>query len=109
MAEQHSQKDVRESFEALGLLLGRRFDIRFFEGGYTYAVVPEPSSQSAGIPGGNVVRGPAECAAAHQQPQSAWLIRQWMDVERGIFLYGNGRKGAFRRQRGLHGDGGRHV
>lgn len=108
MGECPSQAEVRASFNSLGLLLGRRFDVCFFEGGYTYHVISEPGCQSVGIAGIDVVGGPAQGAAAHQQAHAAWLVRQWKDVERGIFFYGNGRKGAFCAKRRLHGDGGLH-
>lgn len=108
MVERPSQEEVRAFFETLGLLLGRRFDVRFFEGGYAYHVVSKPGSQGAGVVGGDVVGGPAQTAAAHQQAHAAWLIGQWVNIERGIFFYGNGRKGAFRAKRRLHGDGRLH-
>lgn len=109
MAERPTQAEVVADFSAIGVLLGKRFDIRFFEGGYAFRVVPEPSGQSTGVAGRDVVGGPSQGAAAHQQAHSTWLAGQWKDVESGIHLYGNGHKGAFRLQRGLHGDGGLHV
>lgn len=107
MADVPSCQEVRDSFAEQGRSLGLRIDVRFFEGGYSYHVVPEPGRHSAGVERIDVVGSPTHAAAAHQQPNHTGFFGLG-EIECGIVLYGKGRKGSFRRERGAHGDGGLH-
>ena len=100
-------QEVRDSLAEQGGSLGLRIDVRFFEGGYSYHVVPEPGRHSDGVAGIDVVGSPAHATASHQQPNHAGLLGL-DEIECGIVLYGKGRKGSYRRERRAHWDGGFH-
>lgn len=103
MVDLPSRQAVMHCFDVLGQLLGRRVEVHFFEGGYSYHVVPEPGGESAGIARVDVVGDPSHGAAAHQHANHCGLFRL-EDVECGICLYGKGHKGFFRRERGAQWD-----